>query len=127
MNRAGNLLAAVVAVIHLLPLAGLAGGEALARLYGVTDLSPDLALLLQHRAVLFGLLGGLLLWSIVRPALRPAALLAAWVSVLSFLLLAWVAGSPGTAIMRVVIADLVALACLLPITLGRWRGGELRR
>lgn len=47
----------VVAVIHLLPLSGVLGSERLAALYGLSFNEPNLAILMRHRAVLFGLLG----------------------------------------------------------------------
>ena len=46
----------VVAVIHLLPLAGLQGPSRLTALYGIAFDEPNLAILMPHRAVLFGLL-----------------------------------------------------------------------
>ena len=103
----------VVAVIKLLPLAGLAGGEVLARLYGIEVADPNLELLLRHRAVLFGLLGGLIAAGAFHRPLRGLAFGGAWASVISFLVLA--AGMEGRndAIGRVVTADLVALAALV--------------
>ena len=53
----------VAGVIHLLPLPGALGAGALARLYGLEPAAladPNLALLLRHRAVLFGVVGALL-------------------------------------------------------------------
>lgn len=103
----------IAGAIHLLPLSGVMGATALERLYGVAVDSPDLALLLRHRAVLFGLLGGFLVVAAFRPAWRLAGLLAGLASVLAFLLLAWLEPGWGEAIRRVVIADLVALVALL--------------
>ena len=102
----------IVAVIHLLPLAGLAGGERLQALYGVEIADPNLELLMRHRAVLFGLLGiGLLVGAFI-PTWHAAALLAGAISVVSFLGLA--ASIPTNAeVARVVAADWLALAALL--------------
>ncbi len=50
----GGLLLA--GIISLLPLPGALGGERLRALYRVGAGDADLLLLLQHRAVLFGLL-----------------------------------------------------------------------
>jgi hypothetical protein len=44
-------------LIHLLPLAGVAGPSRVAGMYDVRLDGPDLAVLLVHRAVLFALLG----------------------------------------------------------------------
>jgi hypothetical protein len=101
-----------VAVLHLLPLAGALGGERLAALYGVPADEPTLALLLRHRAVLFGLLGGFLLVAACRPLWRTPAFVAGFVSVASFLWLAALVGPINAQLSRVVVADVVALGCL---------------
>jgi len=99
-------------LIHLLPLSGVLGADALTRLYGLDFSEPNLEILMRHRAVLFGLLGVLLVAAGFRPALRTVALLAGFASVLSFLALAWAVGDYGPAVARVVAADWVALGCL---------------
>lgn len=112
-----NLLVAamllVVGVIHLLPLAGVRGAASLASLYGLAFDDPNLAILMRHRAMLFGLLGVFLVGAAFRPAWRTTALVAGFVSVLSFLALAWSTGGYNAQIARVVVADVVALACLV--------------
>jgi hypothetical protein len=112
-NRVVQALLIVVGIIHLLPLPGVLGGERLAALYGLSFGEPNIALLMRHRAVLFGLLGAFLLLAAFKPAWHLLALVAAAVSVLSFLALAWLAGGAfNTQIQRVVVADIVALVCL---------------
>jgi len=103
----------VVGVIHLLPLAGVLGAERVAQLYGVAVEDPNLAILMRHRSVLFGLLGGFLVVAAFVPTLQTAALTAGFVSVVSFLALAWSTSGYNDAIGRVVAADLLALACLV--------------
>jgi hypothetical protein len=100
-------------IIHLLPLSGAMGAERLAALYGLDFNEPNLALLMRHRAVLFGLLGAFLVFAAFRPSLQPIAFIAAFVSVLSFLLLAWSSGGYNALVGRVVTADLVALVALV--------------
>ncbi|HPF26012.1 MAG TPA: hypothetical protein P5528_09825 [Steroidobacteraceae bacterium] len=102
----------VVGVIHLLPLTGVLGPERLAVLYGMPFAEPNLAILMRHRAVLFGLLGSLLVVAAFRPALQAVALIAGWVSVLSFLALAWSIGGYNAEIGRVIAADGIAAVCL---------------
>ena len=102
------LLAAMLivpAIIHLLPLYGLMGPGPLASLYGIDASAPDLELLMRHRAVLFGLLGALLLAAAFRPGLRTAALLGGFGSVVSFL-------GENARLARVAAVDWLALACL---------------
>jgi len=107
----------VVGIIHLLPLSGVLGPERLTALYGIAVEEPNLLVLMRHRAVLFGLLGVLLLLAAARPALQPLALATGFVSVASFVWLAWSVGGVNAALGRVVTVDLVAVACLLVATL----------
>jgi len=113
MNKLIGALLIVVAIIHLLPLMGLLGPAQLSRLYGLDFSEPNLTLLMRHRAVLFGLLGAFLAYAAFQPSLRPLALVAGFASVLSFLWLAWTSPGYNALIGRVVVADIVALACLL--------------
>jgi hypothetical protein len=103
----------VVAIIHLLPLSGLLGAERLVALYGLTFDEPNLAILMRHRAVLFGLLGLFFLIAAFRPELQGVALAGGFASVLSFLYLAWSVGNYNSQVGRVVLADVVALICLV--------------
>lgn len=102
-----------VAVIHLLPVAGVLGSARLAALYGIAFDDPNLSILMRHRAILFGLLGAFLLCAAFLPSLQLAALVAGLVSVLSFLYLAWSVGGYNLQVGRVVTADVIALACLI--------------
>ena len=103
----------VVALIHFLPLRGVLGPEHLAALYGVPIDGANLEILMRHRAALFGLLGALLVYAAFKPSLQPMAILAGLISVVSFIVLAWGVGGYSQPIATVVIADVVALACLL--------------
>lgn len=103
----------VAGVIHLLPLPGVLGPERLSALYGLAFDEPNLALLMRHRAVLFGLVGAFLVAAAFRPELQAIAIVGGLVSVISFLYLAWSAGGYNARVGRVVAADLVALACLI--------------
>jgi hypothetical protein len=103
----------IASVIHLLPVFGLLGGEKLTSLYGVTIADPTVVMLMRHRAVLFGILGGLLLVAVFRPALQPTAFVVGLISAVSFLWLARPLDAFGSAIARVVTADVVALVALV--------------
>lgn len=112
MHRMVSAMLIVVAIIHLLPLSGVLGADRLEALYGVALDDPNLIILMRHRAVLFGLLGAGLLIAAARPALHGAALIAAAVSVASFLALAALAERYDAAIGRVVAADIVAAVAI---------------
>ncbi len=103
----------VVAIIHLLPLSGVLGGERLSALYGLAFTDANLSILMRHRAVLFGLLGLFLLYAAFQPAYQIAAFIAGFISVVSFLWLAWSTGGYNAQIARVFTADIVAFICLV--------------
>jgi len=101
----------IAGIVHLLPLAGLSRAR-LPKLYGISAPGDDLALLLRHRAVLFGLLGALLVGAAFVPILVGPALGGGLVSTVSFLVLAGPWRTLGRALRRVALADVVAVVAL---------------
>jgi hypothetical protein len=112
MRKITAALILIVGVIHLLPLAGIAGPEKLAALYGIQVGEPNLAILMRHRAVLFGLLGVFMCYSAFRPNLQLLSLIGGFISVGSFLWLAWATGGYNAMVGKVVVADVFALLFL---------------
>ena len=113
MRHVVTAMLVVVGVIHLLPLSGVLGSERLAVLYGLSFNEPNLAILMRHRAVLFGLLGLFLCFAAFRPAWQTIAFVVGFVSVVSFLGLARSIGGYNALVARVIMADIVALVCLI--------------
>lgn len=109
----------IAGVINLLPTVGVAGAGWLRSLYGFEVANPDLEILLRHRAILFGILGVLLLVAAMRPGLRDVAALVAGASMASFIVVALIVGGYGPAITKVVIADIIGLLALVPAALAR--------
>jgi hypothetical protein len=103
----------VVGLIHLLPLSGVLGSERLTSLYGLSFTEPNLAILMRHRAVLFGLLGIFLVFAAFKTAYHTVAYIAGFFSVASFLYIAWSVGRYNEQIARVFNADIAALVCLV--------------
>ena len=103
----------VVAVIHLLPITGFFGAERLAALYAVEMTDSNLEILMRHRAVLLGILGGILAYAAFNPNIQPIAFVAAFISVTSFFFLCFSMGDFNDAIRKVVIADIVASIALV--------------
>lgn len=99
----------LVAVIHLLPLAGLLGVAKMEGAYGVQIEGPDLAVLMRHRALMFGLLGGFMLTAVFVPTLQPWALLLAVLSAGGFVLLAWATPGHNANVARVAWVDVAAV------------------
>ncbi len=112
MEKVITALLVLVGLIHLMPASGVLGAERLSALYAVSIADPDLAILMRHRAVLFGLLGMFMIYAAFKPSLQPLALLAGGISVVSFIVIAWSVGGYNEAIRKVVIADVVAIVAL---------------
>lgn len=102
-----------VGIVHLIALWGVLGPEHLARLYGAAPSDPSALILMRHRAVLFGIVGGVCVLAAFKPALQWLALLLAFASVASFLWLAWSTGGFNAQLQRVVVADVLALLCIV--------------
>ncbi len=102
-----------LALVHIVPaLAGITP-TALSRLYGVNHADKVLLTLLQHRAILFGLLGAGLLVAPFLNSLRWPILIATLISMISFIVIALVHGQSKGPMARIAIID---AAALLPAT-----------
>ena len=101
----------LVAAIHLLPLSGVTGAAALHKLYGIELTDHSLIVLMRHRAVLFGIFGAALIAASFNPQTQIWALVAGFIAVISFLFLA--NGASSQPILRVVLADKIALVAIL--------------
>ena len=108
MQALATTLILLAAVVNLVPVSGLLSAERLRALYGVPFEGAALLILMRHRAVLFGIVGGLLVASAFHRPLRAAALGAGLVSMLSFVVIAGLQGGANAELERVVAVDLVA-------------------
>ncbi|MEP1741459.1 MAG: phosphopantetheine adenylyltransferase [Kangiellaceae bacterium] len=112
MDKTITGLLVIVGIIHLLPLSGVLGPERLSILYGISINETNIEILMRHRAVLFGLLGAFLIYAAFKPALQSLALIAGFISVISFIAIAWSAGDYNDSVRKVVWADIVAIVAL---------------
>ena len=67
---------------------------------------------MRHRALLFGLLGLFMVYAAFKPSIQPLAFFAGFLSVVSFIAIAWSVGGYNEAVRKVVIADVVAVIAL---------------
>lgn len=96
---------AIVGLIHALPLAGLLGRSMLEHAYGIQlGEGHDLTILMQHRALLFGLLAVACFVAAVLPNWRWPVGAAALISMLGFVLIA-ASQAHGSAISKVMWID----------------------
>ena len=122
MKHLSTVALLVAGLIHLLPVPGVMGPATLGRLYGIEVVDPNTAILLQHRALLFGVLGVLMLSAIALPGLRVTALAVGLFSAASFIVVALWVGGYNAAIGRVVLADGVAVILLAAGLVAELRG-----
>lgn len=108
-----DVLLGISALIHLAPVVGVLSTDHLEKLYGIPVGSPDLAVLLRHRAVLFGVLGGLLVWGIFEHDDRAVAVVAVLVSDVAYALLCRVHRDHNPQLGRVYRADVVSIVALV--------------
>lgn len=120
MRHLVSAMLVIIAIIHLLPLVGVLGSDKLTALYGLDFSEPNLAILMRHRAMLFGLIGGFFMYAAFKPALQPMAFIVASVSLLSFFYFTWAAGSHNAFVHRIVISDVIALIALVVAVVAWW-------
>ena len=108
-----SIMLIIVGIIHFLPVIGVLSSEWLMTLYGISFSDPNTEILMRHRAVLFGVLGLFLIYPAFQPTLQVIAFVAGFVSILSFLVLAWSVGGYNAQIARVFTVDIAALGCLI--------------
>ena len=112
MSYLWTVLVLIAAAINLAPVVGAIAPERMTALYGVELENPNLQILMRHRAVLFGLVGGLLVAAAFYPPLRMVGYAVGFASMVSFLVIAWLVGGYSAEIQRVVFVDVVGIAAL---------------
>ncbi len=112
MNLLIAALFLIVGAINLTPVIGVLSTGTLTELYGVDELSGDVALLLRHRAVLFGIVGTLLAAAAFVPNLRLTATIAGLVSMLSYAVLALVQDVQNPKLIQIGWIDIAASVAL---------------
>jgi len=113
MSTFATGLFAIAGLINFLPLMGLLGAKRLEAMYGVPMERPDLQVLMQHRAVLFGVVGGAQLWALRAVELRPFTAIIGGISMLAYLVLAVAKGQTEPPLRKILIAGIIGIAALL--------------
>lgn len=111
--KIASILLGCVGVINLLPVVGLLNITRLESAYGINLVSGDLIILMQHRALLFGLIGGFIIYSVFNPSYQPAAMLMAAISMIGFAILVHLQGGANQAITHVLYVDYCGIILLL--------------
>mmetsp|Transcript_14749 Transcript_14749/g.18241 ORF Transcript_14749/g.18241 Transcript_14749/m.18241 type:complete len:129 (-) Transcript_14749:38-424(-) len=104
----------VAGIINFAPLIGIVSPTRLSKLYGLPleQADSNLLLLLRHRAALFGIVGGIILYAAFHVPSRSLATVAGFSSMLSFMALAISTKSLNRHLTRVLWVDVIGCLSL---------------
>ena len=113
MSKLLFVLLILVGLINFLPVIGVLSAARLESAYGIDLLSNDMIILMRHRALLFGLVGGFVIYSAFKPMYRSVAMLLAGISMVGFIVIAYLTGEYNQNIHKIVMADYVGILLLV--------------
>jgi hypothetical protein len=113
MNKVIPVLLFIVGVINFLPVVGALSAEKLSQAYSIDLVNNNLVILMRHRALLFGVVGGFILYSVFVPMYQGAAMVMAAITMTGYLYFVWAVGGFNDSIFRVAMIDVVGLVCLV--------------
>ena len=112
MNKIYLSLLFLVGVINFLPIVGILSLDKINQAYGLSVDDNSLAILLRHRALLFGLIGGFVIYSVFNPQYQIASIVLAAISMLGYLYFFWSIGDSNPALLKIAQADIVGIVLL---------------
>ena len=112
MAKAITVCLVIVGLINFAPVIGVLSSQKLESAYSISLASNDLIILMRHRALLFGLLGGFILYSAFMASYQGAAMIMASVSMIGYALLVILVSGYNDSIFRVLIVDIVGIVFL---------------
>ncbi|MEQ9152866.1 MAG: hypothetical protein RLO06_15425 [Parvibaculum sp.] len=108
-----GLIFVLAGLLNAYPAIGMLGAKQLRGLYGIPMTDANLLTLMQHRAVMLGLIGVFLIVAAFRRELQPAGFVLGFASMLSFVVFARLQDEPSRYISKVAVADIAGSALLL--------------
>ncbi len=112
MTILGQIFLMIAALINLAPMVGIASGSRIAKMYEIDVSDPNVEILMRHRAVLFGLIGAVMVWGVFAQHMFMPAAIIGFISMLSYLVLALAAKSYNQALRKVLIADIIGIVSI---------------
>jgi len=113
MNIVILILLFIVGLINFLPIIGVLSAEKLSTAYSVDLIGNDIVILMRHRALLFGIIGGFIFFSLFKPSYQEAAMVMAAISMVGFLYFIWAVGGYNDALSKIAMVDVIGIICLL--------------
>jgi predicted tellurium resistance membrane protein TerC len=123
MKRAISIILFAVGLMNLYPIIGVLSADSLNNLYGVAILDNDLLILMRHRAVMLGIIGGFMMVAAFRQNLQLPAIIAGLVSMVAFVGLTLGAEDFGDSVNKVMLADVFGSLALIAAIFLRWLNG----
>lgn len=102
----------IVGLINFVPVLALISIQKLEEVYSISLLSNDLIILMKHRALLFGILGGYILFSAFNRIHQGPAILMAAISMIGFVVIMHFVGDYNESLDKVLIFDYIGLVFL---------------
>jgi hypothetical protein len=110
----------VVGLINFAPVIAVISAQKLESAYSVAIAGNDLAILMRHRALLFGILGAFIFYAAFNPFYQPLAMLMGGVSMVGFALLVLTTGDYNEAVGKVLLIDIIGIMFLLAAVVLRY-------
>ena len=108
-----TVLLLIVGLINFIPIIGVVSAEQLTKLYSIKLADNNLIILLQHRALMFGIVGGFIMYAGFNPSLQALAFIAGFVSMLGFIVFALRASTYNQELSKIITLDIIAVVLLL--------------
>lgn len=120
MNKAITGCLIIVGLINFMPLVGVISVQKLESAYSVMINGNDLAILMRHRALLFGILGAFIFYAAFNPQYQPIAMIMAGASMIGFAILVLTSNGYNSSILKVLIIDIIGIVFLVAAIILRY-------
>lgn len=121
INRIYLTLLFLVGVINFLPIMGILSLEKLNKTYGLNINDKNLEILLRHRALLFGIIGGYIIYSVFSQQHQVAAMIIAATSMIGYLVLFWSIGNSNAELLKIAQIDIIGIVLLFIAVFMKWQ------
>ena len=113
MPKVISVLLLITGLINFLPVIGVLSSDQINGLYGLEIDNRDLMILLRHRALLFGVIGGFVIYSAFKRQYQLASILMMLVSMFGFLVILYLEGSSNYALAKIALIDVIGIVLAL--------------
>lgn len=111
----------VAGFINFAPLIGVISRSRLTKLYSLDFSDPALELLMRHRAVLFGIVGGFMIFAAFNAQWQKHAIIMGLISMVSFLVLARLIPGSANNLGSIIWAEIMGILCLVGASILMWK------